>query len=106
MVVPKHSESEILEKVKISIETGSYIILPHARLRTKERKVLPKDIECALLNGKRTKKRDRQDALLKTWSYAFEGSTIDKRELRVIVTIDDLLKIVTVVILNEEGEDL
>jgi hypothetical protein len=71
-----------------------------------ERKVLPKDIECALLNGKRTKKRDRQNALLKTWSYAFEGSTIDERELRVIVAIDDLLKIVTVVILSEEGEDL
>ena len=99
----KHSEHDILEKVRTAVEIGHYIILPHARLRSKERRVLPKDIEVALLGGRRIKKRDRLDENFGTWSYAFEGKTIDARDLRVIVLIDDILKIVTVVIL-EEGQ--
>jgi len=99
-VVDKLSETEIHRHVNTAINTGHYIILPHARQRSKERKVLPSDIECALKNGRRIKKRDRLDPAFKTWSYAFEGKTIDEKALRVIITIDEILKIVTVVILD------
>ena len=98
----KHSEKEIKVVIKLSLETGNYVLLPHARQRCKERKVLPRDIEFALKNGKRIKARDRFDDSYESWSYTFQGKTIDERDLRIVIIIDDKLKVVTVVVLDEE----
>jgi hypothetical protein len=47
----KHSEAEIMAVIQTALESGNYIILPHAKLRSKERKVLPRDIEIVLKKG-------------------------------------------------------
>ncbi len=98
----KHPESEIVAVIKTSLESGNYIILPHAKLRCKERKVLPRDIEVVLKRGKRIKARDRFDNIYNSWSYVFEGKTIDERELRVVIIIDNKLQIATVIILEND----
>ena len=101
-MIEKHSESEILAMIKTSLDVGHYVILPHARLRCQERKVLPRDIEVVLKKGKRIKSRDRFDPFYHTWSYVFEGKTIEERDLRVVIIINDKLQIVTVVILEHD----
>lgn len=98
----KHSELEIKRIIKTSLESGHYIILPHARLRCKERRVLPRDIEFVLAKGHRIKSRDKFDTSYGSWSYVFEGKTIDERDLRVVIILDEKLKIVTVVILEDD----
>jgi hypothetical protein len=93
----KIEEKSLLEKVRKSIATGDYVILPHARIRCTEREVSAADIEHALEIGRRIKMRDRFDEALKRWSYAYEGSSIDGESLRVIVTFIEKLAVVTVV---------
>ena len=81
----KTDEKFLIDKVKKSIATGDYIILPHARIRCTEREVSAADIEYALERGRRMKVRDRFDEVLQQWSYAYEGNSIDGEPLRVII---------------------
>lgn len=88
---------ELLEGVSAAIDTGRYRILPHARQRCSERDVSASDIEHALERGHRVPRRDRYDGLHQAWSYCFEGRTIDEDKLRVVITFEDWMLIVTVV---------
>ena len=94
---PKVEERILLKRVKDEISFGSYVILPHARVRCTERDVSAADIEYALEKGKRIKSRDRFDEALERWSYCFEGKSLDQERLRVIVSFINKLAIVTVV---------
>ena len=93
----KLKELILIGQVKKAIETGEYVILPHARIRCIERDVAPADIEYVLEKGRRVKSRDRFDENLKRWSYCFEGRTIDKKPTRVIIAFIEKMAIVTVV---------
>ena len=64
--------------------------------------MLPRDIEVVIKRGKRIKARDKFDNIYNSWSYVFEGKTIDERELRVVIIIDNKLQIVTVIILEDD----
>ena len=101
---PKADEQVLREAVHVAIETGEYIILPHARQRCRERDVSAMDIEFVLAHGHRAKARDRFAPSLRRWSYGFEGRTIDGNQLRVIVAILERLGIVTVVIIGGEND--
>lgn len=101
----KIDEKILIHHVRKSIATGDYVILPHARKRCTERNVSAADIEHALQNGIRVKKRDRYDDTLKRWSYAFEGDSIDGEPLRVIIAFIQKLSIVTVVNLGDFNEE-
>lgn len=100
----KIDEKKLINDVKESIISGDYIILPHSRIRCIERDVSAADIEHVLELGKRVKKRDRFDASLQRWSYAYEGLSIDGELLRVIITFLPKLAVVTVVKLEAENE--
>lgn len=100
MCVPKPLKTEeksLIDRVRKSIASGDYVILPHARIRCTERDVSAADIEQALENGRRIKMRDRFDETLQRWSYAYEGNSIDGEPLRVIIAFIQKLAVVTVV---------
>jgi hypothetical protein len=93
----KLKKQELLDRVATSIGSGDYVILPHARQRCTERDVSAPDIEEALTRGRHVPRRDRYDDLYRSWSYGFEGPSIDEVPLRVIVAFEDQMLVVTVV---------
>ncbi len=101
---PKLPRAELLQRVAEAISSGNYVILPHARQRCSERDVAAPDIEHALETGHPVPRRDRFDDAYDSWSYAFEGPTVDDTPLRVVVAFDGPMLIVTVVRMDgQEG---
>jgi hypothetical protein len=101
----KLDRQELLGRVANAVQTGEYRIMPHARQRCSERDVSVPDIEFALEHGHYVPRRDRYDDQFGSWSYCFEGESIDGQPLRVILALDDWMLVVTVVRLGagEEG---
>lgn len=97
---PKLDHTTLVERVRAAVDSGQYRILPHARLRCTAREVAAADIEHALLKGHAVPKRDRYDEPYESWSYCFEGLTVDEVHLRVVVSFDDWMLVVTVVNLD------
>jgi len=102
---PKLGRLELLGRVARAVETGEYRILPHARRRCSEREVAVPDVEAALEKGRYVPRRDRFDERLASWSYCFEGASVDGEPLRVVVAFENWMLVVTVVLLGrgEEG---
>jgi Domain of unknown function (DUF4258) len=79
------------------IKVGNYLIGSHALERMKERRIDIADIKSVVINGSHIPKRDRKYEVGK-WSYCFEGRNFDdKRDIRVILSIEEKMFIVTVV---------
>jgi hypothetical protein len=97
---PKLQRAELLSRVAEALTTGRYRILPHARQRCSEREVSAPDIEHALEQGHPVPRRDRYDEGPAAWSYCFEGPTVDSERLRVVVSFDGWMLVVTVVRLD------
>ncbi len=104
MRVPKLEPKLLLDLVAQAVATGRYRILPHARQRCSERDVSAADIEAALENGRHVPKRDRFDEGHGSWSYCFEGRSVDDDSLRVVVAFEDWMLVVTVVLLDRDAE--
>lgn len=101
---PKLDKEDLLRQVAEAVTTGQYRILPHARQRCTERDVSAPDIENALDSGHHVPRRDRYDEPYEEWSYCFEGRAVDGERLRVVVTFEDWMLVVTVVWLDDERE--
>ncbi len=97
MKTPKFERQDLVDRVAQALGKGEYRILPHARQRCSERDVSVPDIEAALERGRHVPRRDRYDDRLASWSYCFEGESIDGESLRVIVAFEDWMLVVTVV---------
>jgi len=101
---PKIPGPDLVSRVLDAVATGRYRILPHARQRCTEREVAAADIEQALERGRHVPARDRFDAPSASWSYCFEGSSVDGDALRVVVAFEDWMLVATVVRLG--GRDM
>jgi hypothetical protein len=96
---------DLLQAVRKSIELGSYLDTTHVTQRKGERKILRTEIEYVLKNGHTVPSRDRFDETHQAWNYAIEGPTVDSRKLRVIVSFDEVTKllIITVIDITKKG---
>lgn len=96
-------EGNLLEKIKKALDSGNYLESKHAVERALERNIIATEYEYVLKTGWHESKKDTFDFLYNTWNYSVRGKTIDKRELRVIISFDenDLL-IITVIDLEEK----
>jgi hypothetical protein len=94
---------DLMGKVKEAVESGSYFDMIHAQERSIERQISRPEYEYVLLNGYHEKSKDDYKEQYKAWSYAIRGKTLDKRNIRVVVSFDenDLL-IITVIDLDAE----
>jgi hypothetical protein len=99
---PKLDHPSLLGRVRAAVTSGEYRILPHARQRCSERDVAAPDIENALVTGRHVPRRDRYDEPHQAWSYCFEGASVDVDALRVVVSFDDWMLVVTVVRFGEK----
>lgn len=92
--------------VKKCLEEGRYIETWHGEARKGTRNITSLEMRHVLNRGRYTPSRDRYDPIYGDhgWSYAFEGLTLERRRLRVVVAFDAATQalIVTVVDLDRD----
>ncbi len=101
---PKKIEN-LIEKIKECINSGRYRDTTHATIRKNERKIILPEIIYVLTTGRHEKSKDRIDEAFDSWNYAIRGWTLDRKDLRIIVSFDedrDLL-IITAFYIERKG---
>ena len=89
---------DLLKKIRDAIESGIYFPSGHAVKRCIERGITRPEYEYILKNGFHESKKDVFDNAYNTWNYAIRGKTLEKRELRIIVSFDENgLLVITVI---------
>lgn len=76
----------VVEKIKLSIKSGNYLDTRHALGRQSERNITRLEIIDVLCRGYHEKSKDKFDENFDSWNYSIRGKTLDKRNLRVIVS--------------------
>ena len=82
-------EPALLHELRRCIEAGRFLDTFHSSKRQGERAITRPEILSVLRTGYHEKSKDRFDLRYSTWNYAIRGKTIDLRELRVIVALDE-----------------
>lgn len=80
---------KLLDEVIICIESGLYFDTRHATDRQSERSITRTEVLYVLRNGRHEKSKDIYQVQYRTWNYAIRGKTIDKRDIRVIISFDE-----------------
>ena len=81
--------ANLLERVRRALDAGTYTDVVHAQQRQAERAITRPEYVYVLKHGFHESKKDKFEELYGTWNYAIRGKTLDKRDLRVIVSFDD-----------------
>lgn len=97
---PKRPPKDVGDREKAidCIKNGKYRYTSHGNDRKLERQVTELDALHVIKTGWRVPKRDEYCLINKSWTYAYEGETLQNELLRVIVGfVGDIMVIVTVV---------
>lgn len=95
------TNKRILEKIKKLIESDNYIFTEHALNRQNERIIMPLDVLYVLKNGRHEEDKTSYSVKHQCWHYAITGNTTEGINLRVIITFEDELIIITVIKLTK-----
>ncbi len=90
---------KILEKVRRAVRNGDFRMSRHAEERMLERELNLPEVIYVLRNGYHEVSKDEFDALRLSWRYAIRGKTMDQKDVRVVVSLDNvsMMWIVTVI---------
>jgi hypothetical protein len=99
---PKHPD--LVSEVRAAVQEGRYAFSHHARARLLERDIARPEVRQVLLTGFHEKAKDSYNTLFNSWDYAFRGRTVERRELRVIIAMEDGLVIITVIDIKDRGK--
>lgn len=91
----KLTSEELLNRVRSAVESGDYLDTRHANDRKNERGINRLEIEQVLKDGWHEKKKDKFEEAYDSWKYAMRGKTIDKKDLRIIITFQNKMLIIT-----------
>lgn len=80
--------SNLTSVIRTFVEEGRYLDTRHAAQRQDERQISRPEILYVLKNGHHEKTKDKFDELHGAWNYSVRGKTVDRRELRIIVSFD------------------
>lgn len=102
MSIRQLKPTNLLGKIRDCIDKGNYLDTSHFLNRSTQRLISRPEVLYVLKNGWHEKSKDKYDKHYQNWNFAIRGQTIDKREIRVIVSFDeeDLL-IITAIALYE-----
>ncbi len=78
----------LLAEVTLHIDSGRYLDTRHALARQKERGISRPEVIFVLRHAYHEKRKDRFDEKYAAWNYALRGKTMDRKELRIIVSFD------------------
>jgi hypothetical protein len=91
----------VVELTRAAAQKGNYLLTFHAQQRQCERTISRPEIEYVLEHGWHEDRKDKFDETHQAWNYAVRGQTFgDECELRIIVSFDATLIIVTVIDLD------
>lgn len=76
--------------IRNCVETGKYLDTHHSTQRQGQRAITRPEFLYVLKNGHHEKRKDQFDETHQAWNYAVKGKTVDKRELRVVVSFDEV----------------
>jgi hypothetical protein len=98
----RHPEKHqnLMQLIKACVESGDYRDTTHAKDRKGGRNILRTEIEFVLKNGHHVPRKDQFDELFQAWNYAIEGSTVDRRKLRIIVSFNDVTKMLIITVID------
>jgi hypothetical protein len=85
----KKKVENLLEAVRKALESGNYLDTTHAAERQGQRKITRPEMLYVLRHGHHEARKDKCEELYNEWNYAIRGRTVDRRELRIIVSFDD-----------------
>lgn len=90
----------LMREVQECVENGRYLDTRHSLDRQAERAISRLEVLYVLRHGYHEKRKDRYEKGFTAWNYAVRGKTLDRKELRVIVSFDkDRLLIITAIAL-------
>ena len=95
--------SNILTICRQAVSEGNYTPVDHAKLRFDQREITIQEMEQVIRLGYHEKTKDIYKPEYKTWNYSIRGKTIDKKDLRIVVSLDKAsgLLIITVIDLGK-----
>ena len=97
--------NNLLETIRKCLDEGRFLDTRHVFQRQIEREITRPEIQYVLRTGFHERKRDRYDEKFKAWNYAIRGKTVDKRQLRIIVSFDiNNMLIITAIDLEPKGD--
>lgn len=82
-------ESHLLERIRIAVNSGNYVVTDHAYQRSRDRSIPVPHVEFVLLNGHHEARKDQFNKEFEAWNYAIKGRTPDQVSIRVVVTFSD-----------------
>jgi hypothetical protein len=77
-----------MHAIKTCVESGQYLDTRHATDRKQERQITRPEILYVLTHGHHEKRKDKFEELYQTWNYAVRGRTVDRRDLRIAVSLN------------------
>ena len=78
-----------MNEIAQALAEGRFFDTRHAEERQTQRGIIRPEIIYVLCNGYHEKIKDKFDKIYSAWNYAIRGKTIDKKELRIIVSFDE-----------------
>ena len=99
--------SGIIKIVSEADQSGKVQYSGHANERMRQRGFLKPEVEYVLKNGHHEPRKDTFNEKEMAWDYSIRGKTVDKRNLRIIVTVvSPGVFVVTTIDLHKEDESV
>lgn len=92
--------SDIHSIAKKAVFEGSYIPVEHAKLRLNQREVTLTELEYVIEKGRREPKKDEFKPEHNSWNYSIKGKTVDHRNLRIAVSLDEKTKVLIITVID------
>ena len=81
--------NNLMDEIAHAVEEGRYLDTRHATERQAQRTITRPEVLYILKKGYHEKRKDKFDDAFQAWNYAVRGKTVDKRNLRIIVSFDE-----------------
>lgn len=91
------SSSDVLRKVKEHVRNGTYILVKHAIDMQKARGIKLPDVMRVLEHGRHERDKDIFSVKNQIWKHAIRGKTINGADVRVIISLEKKMVIITVI---------
>lgn len=90
----------VLDLARLCIESGKYLPTFHAECRQLERDITLLDALHVIKNGYREPKHDQFKEEWRAWNYAIRGTTLQDDIIRVIVSFDEVKRLLIITVIN------
>lgn len=88
--------ADLLVEVRKCLDDGRFLDTRHALERQKGRQITRPEVLQVLRNGHHEKRKDKFDENYLAWNYAVRGKTVDRKNLRIIVSFDEATKMLII----------